>query len=155
MKAYMVDITELSKRVDEQSNQLTKGVAAVHGVTQVLEKQENALRALRKKHGFEEREDERLWEAIEEVVRAKAMENPVLEPQVKVFREMQVKGGEEKKSADEFFKSLESEEKETLAKARERYGAECVDLLSKHVKELHALQMDGLQQMTGAFTPGK
>ncbi len=155
MKVYLEDVGKLEKRVDEKSNQLTKTIAAGQGVAQILEKQDIAVKTLHKKHGFDEGEDEKLWAAVGDVVAAKAIESPMLEAQVKMFREMQVKGGEEKKNGDEFFKTLETAEKEGLAKAREQYGVEWVDILSKHVKELHALQMDAIQQMTAASTPGK
>jgi prophage DNA circulation protein len=154
-KGFMEEWQKLAKTVDEKSNQLTKAASALHGLTRISEKQDTILKALRKKHGFDEETDNRLWDAIGEVVAAKPIENPALEPSLKMFREMQAKGGEDKKAADEFFANLESTQKEGLEKAKEQYGAECVDILLKHVKELNELQMESLQKMMEAPSPGQ
>lgn len=155
MKGFYEEMGKLAQTVDSKSSDATKAVAAMRGVSSISAKQEAAFTALRKKHGFTEDEDNRLWDAINEVVAAKSIENPALEPSFKIYRDMQARGGEEKKAADEFFAELESTQKEGLAKATEQYGAECVDILAKHVEELRALQMDALQQMLEAQTPPK
>jgi hypothetical protein len=90
---------------------------------------------------------------VGDVLAAKSMENPALEQTLKTFQDMQAKGGEEKKIADEYFKGLEDTEKEGLEDARKEYGAQCVDILTKHVKELFALQMEGFKTILGSEKP--
>jgi hypothetical protein len=151
-KGFYEEMGKLAQTVDQKSSDAAKAVAAMRGVNSISAKQEAAFTALRKKHGFSEDEDNRLSDAINDVVSATAIENPALEPSFKMYRDMQARGGEEKKAADQFFAELESEQKEGLAKAKEQYGAECVDILSKHAEELRALQTDALQQMMEAQT---
>lgn len=155
IKQYMQEMAKVAKQVDGKSNQLTKTVAAVQGMFPLQEKQEVALQATRKKYGFEENEDNRLWEAIADVVAAKAIELLAVEASAKMYRDLQANGGDQKKAGDEFFQNLEATEKEGMEKARAKYGAVYVDVLSKHVKELHALQMDATQAVTGALTSEK
>lgn len=156
-RTLIAELANLGAKANEKSTDLTKSIAAVQGMGQIGEQHDRTLKALRKKYGFEEQEDERIFSAISDVVAAKPMENPALESQIKTYREMQSKANsaEEKQVADDFFKGMQATEKEDLEKAREQYGAECVDLLSRHIKELYALQMDGAERLTEAFTPGK
>jgi hypothetical protein len=72
-----------------------------------------------------------------------------MEESLKSLREMEAKGGEEKKAADEILKNYEDQEKQGIAAARTRYGDECVDVLSKRVKELGQLQLDIMNQLAG------
>lgn len=140
---------EVAKAVDSKSTDVGKGLAAVAGVTQLGQKYEKEITALRSKHGFTEQEDDRLWSAITEVTGAKVLDNPMMGDGFKMYRDMQAKGGEAKKAADEILKGFEDQEKEGLAAAREKYGDACVDLLSKRSRELSQLQADMMKELTG------
>lgn len=156
LKTHMEGWQKLAKSVDERSTDLTKTVTAARGIQGLSEVQEAAMKSLRKKHGFSEEEDNRLWDAIGEVVAARASENPDMAPALQVYRDQQARGGEEKKVADEMLKSLMETEKEGLARAAEKYGPACVELLGKHLKELHELQKDNLRRvMEATGTPAK
>jgi hypothetical protein len=145
---WFKDVTNLGKSVDAKSTDITKAFTAATGAAAIGEKHAKELSALRSKHGFTEDEDERLWSAISDVVAAKVLDNPMMADSFKSFREMQAKGGEEKKMADELLKGMEDQEKEGLAEARKKYGDACVDLLSKRAKELGQLQTDLMKEIT-------
>ena len=114
------------------------------------EQHEKELAALRAKHGFSEEEDDQLWSAINDVVAAKPLDNPMMGGEgLKMYRDMQARGGDEKKAADEILKGFEEQEKQGLAAAREKYGAAGVDLLAKRSAELSQLQADLMKQMMG------
>lgn len=149
----LTDVGSLSKTVDGKITGLGKTAAAVAGTARIGEKHDSELKALRAKYGFSEAEDDRLWSAVGDVLAAKTAENPALEQTLKSFRDMQAKGGEEKKVADEYFNDLEASEKEGLEKARQEYGPQCVEILCKHAKELHSLQMEGFQTILGSGKP--
>ncbi|HZN60455.1 MAG TPA: hypothetical protein VFD71_20455 [Planctomycetota bacterium] len=154
-KNFFADWTKVAKSASESTTDVGKAITATTGYTKVGQKQEAIVAALRKKHGFGEEEDDRLWNAASAVVSAKAFDNPALDPSLKMYREMQAKGGEEKKAADEFFKSLEESQQEGLKQARDEYGAETVDLLSRHTEELRAIQMDAAQKVLEGATEAK
>ena len=80
---------------------------------------------------------------------------PLLGDTAKVYRDLQLKGGEEKKAADEMLKALADQEKEALAAARAAYGDACVDVISKRVKELGQFQLDLMKELTGQLEAGK
>lgn len=139
--AYMKGAVGLAKSVDSKSTDISKAYTAATGAARLGQQFEKTLEDLRAKHGFTQDEDDRLWSAIGDVVAARPMENPALAEGLKSYREMQAKGGEEKKVADEMLKSFEDQEKEGLAEAKKRYGDACVEVLSKRVKELSEFQM--------------
>jgi hypothetical protein len=120
------------------------------GTKKISERYESETAALRKKHGFSEGEDDRLWSAIADVVAAKASDHAFIEASVKEFRVMQQRGGAEKDAADEFFKSMEEGEKQGLDEARRKYGERCVDILSKRSKDLSRFIMTGVEDVAGA-----
>jgi hypothetical protein len=153
-RGFAEDMAKFAKTVDAKSGGAEQMATAVQGM-RLSEKHDVLIKTLRKKHGFEEEEDNRLWDAMTEVASAKVIESPAMEPSLEMFRKAQEKGGEEKKAADEFFASLEASEKEGLQRVRDRCGAECVDVLAKHVKEIHDLQLDAAQQMMAPHTAVK
>ena len=149
------DAADLGKSVDSKGSDLSKGITAVRGAQQIGEKNQKEVDALRAKHGFAEEEDDRLWSAISEIVAAKATDNPLMADSLKSFREMQARGGDDKKAADELMQHLEDQEKQGLAEARSKYGAPCVDLLSKRSRELAQFQADSIRVMNGQPAPDK
>lgn len=151
---HQKDIVEVAKAADSKTTDALKGITVVSGAMRLGEKYEKELAALRAKHGFAEAEDDRLWSAVSDVISAKASDSPMLADSLKAYREMQARGGEEKKSADEFLKGLEDEEKKGLTEARRKYGDACVDVLSRRARELGQFQMDSIREMTGQMTPG-
>jgi hypothetical protein len=151
---WLKESGELARTVDSKSTDLSKAFTAVAGSQRLGEKYARELDTLRARHGFTEDEDSRLSAAIEAVVAARVLDNPLLADTVKVYREMQAKGGEEKKAADEILKSMEDQEKQALAEARATYGDACVDVLSKRVKEVGQLQIDLWKEVTGQV-PGQ
>ena len=153
-RGFAEDMAEFAKSVDTKSAGAEDMAAAVQSM-RLAERHDALIKALRKKHGFGDEEDTRLWDAMNEVASAKVIENPSLEPSLEMYRKMREKGGEEKKAADEFFASLEASEKEGLDRARERCGAECVEVLVKHVKEIQDLQLDAMQQMIAPHAAAK
>jgi|SoiMethySBSTD1v2_1073268.scaffolds.fasta_scaffold123015_4 hypothetical protein len=153
-RAFAEDMAKFAKTVDAKSGGAEQIATAVQGMRKT-EKHDALIQALRKKYGFAEDEDSRLWDAMSEVASAKVIENPSVEPSLERYRKMQEKGGEEKKAADDYFASLEAAEKEGLERARERCGTECVEVLVKHVKEIHDLQLDAVQQMMAPYPAGK
>ena len=153
-RGFAEDMSKFAKTVDAKSGGVEDMAAAMQGI-RMSEKHDTLIKALRKKHGFEDEEDNRIWDAMSEVASAKAIENPSMEPSLEMYRKMQEKGGEEKKAADEFFATLQASEKEGLDRARERCGAQCVEVLVKHVKEIQDLQLDAVQQMMAPHAPPK
>jgi hypothetical protein len=147
--AWVKDYVGLAKSVDSKSNDFSKGLTGVAGLQRLGEKQEKELKALRARYGFNESEDDRLMAAITEVLAAKVADNPAMGDSLRSFREMQLKGGEEKKVADEMLKNLEDQERQALAEARKNHGAECVDLLSRRSRDLHQFQLEFWKTMTG------
>jgi len=145
-RGFAEDMAKFAKTVDAKSGGGGDMAAAMQGI-RLSEKHDTLIKALRKKHGFEDEEDSRLWDVMSEVASAKAIENPSMEPSLEMYRKKQEKGGEEKKAAEEFFAILAASEKEGLDRARERCGAECVEVLVRHVKEIQDLQLDAVQQM--------
>jgi hypothetical protein len=152
---WIKDAGDVAKSVDSKSTEFSKAISAVVSSGRLGEKYEKELRTLRAKHGFTEDEDDRLWSAITEVVAAKVLDNPFMEDSFKSFREMQAKGGEEKKAADELLKNLEDQEKQGLAEARKKYGDACVDVLSKRVKDLGQFQVDSMNEFAGQLDSEK
>jgi len=155
VKKLIEDMEKVSKAVDAKTSELGKSATALAGAAKVGETHDAAVKALRGKYGFNEEEDRRLWDAVGAVLGAKTAESPAMQESIKMFRDMQAKGGEEKKSADEFFKNMEASEKEGLEEARKNYGAQCVEVLSKHLKELNELQEESFKTVlgVGAATP--
>jgi hypothetical protein len=154
-RGFAEDMAKFAKTVDAKSGGGVEDMAAAMQGMRMSEKHDTLIKALRRKHGFADEEDNRIWDVMSEVASAKAIENPSLEPSLQMYRKMQEKGGEEKKAADEFFASLQASEKEGLDRARERCGAGCVEVLVKHVKEIQDLQLDAVQQMMAPHTPPK
>ena len=149
------DIGKLSKAVDGKSTDLGKATTGVFGAARIGEGHDAAVQALQRKYGFTESQDKRLWDAIGTVLSARAAENPLMQDSMKSFREAQAKGGEEKAAADEFFKSMEENEKASLEEARKEYGVQCVDILLKHTKELFELQAQELKAVMGPEKGGE
>ena len=152
---YMKETGELAKAVDSKSTDISKTFTVLTGTQRLGQKYEKELNALRAKYGFTEDEDNRLSSAIMEVVNARVLENPLLGDTVKSYRDLQAKGGEEKKAADEMLKGLADQEKQALAAARATYGDACVDVLSKRVKDLAQFQMDLMKELTAQLEAGK
>jgi len=144
---------ELAKSVDSRSTDIGKGLTAAAGALKLGERYEKELTALRAKHGFTEAEDDRLWSAVSDVLAAKVLDNPGMEDGLKAYREMQARGGEEKKAADEILKGFEDQEKQGLAEARTKYGDACVAILSKRSRELGQLQLDFVKLIAGQQEP--
>ena len=152
---FLKESGQLADSVNSKSTDISKAFTALSGTQRVGEKYQKELSALRAKHGFREEEDNRLASAISDVVAAKVLDNPLLGDTAKVYRDLQAKGGEEKKAADEILKNMEDQEKEALAAARKEYGDACVDVLSKRVKELGQFQMDLAKEMAAQLDSGK
>lgn len=140
---------ESVESVESRSTGLTKAAAAYTGSRKISERYESEIAALRTKHGFSEAEDACLWAAIAEVASVKVVEGSFMEATIEEFRAMQERGGAEKELADEFFKNLEESQRQGLDEARKKYGAQCVDLLAKHAKELNRLVASAYRDPAG------
>jgi hypothetical protein len=145
---WQKDLVDFAKSIDSKSTDASKGLTVARGSMALGEKREAEIKALYEKHGFTEQEDERLSSAIDEVVTARASENPLMAGAIKTYRDMQAAGGEQKKAADEMLKGLEDQEKEGLARARERYGDAWVEVLSRRLKEISQLRVEDATILT-------
>jgi hypothetical protein len=146
---WVGDFQDLAKKTDGQKPGVLNTLRTVKDVDAIQTKRDNELKALRAKHGFTEQEDTRLWDAALAVAGAKVSDNPAFADSQKQYRDMQAKGGEEKKDADDMLQQLADTEKKGLDEASEKYGAQAVDVISRHTKEVHELLTEWGKAMSG------
>jgi hypothetical protein len=148
MGSWTSEVIQFGKKIESGKTDIGKAVTAVSGAQKIAERRDTEMKALLAKHGFTEEEDQRLWDAVGNVLAARFRDNPAFAESMKGFEAARARGGEEKANVDALLKELEANETKELAEAREKYGPQCVDTLSRHVKELQNLQMDAIQTIS-------
>lgn len=109
------------------------------------------IQAVEAKYGFEHREA-REWNGLSStVMNMRPLDSPMMKGLVETYRKAQASGGPEKDHADKFFAEQEQQGKKAEAKARDRFGDACVDLMLKHSAEVIEVEMTGAAAVLGGM----
>ena len=107
------------------------------------------LQAIEAKYGFDHKEEQQ-WSTLAGIaMNVRPLDNPMMKDMVDRYRKMQAGGGTDKDTADKFFSEQEAQGKKAEAKARERWGDACVDLMIKHSAEVLDVTMASAKAVFG------
>jgi len=140
-----------AKHVEANKNTPQAGFAGMAGLAATGKE----LEIVQQRHGFTSRSAGQVENLAGAVANARSLDNPMLKGTVEMMRKMQKEGGPMKEGADKFFHDEEEKQKKEEAKARAKYGDQCVDVFIKHVDEINAVQMASARAVLGTPAPKK
>jgi len=138
--ALQKGITKTLQPIANKKEETVVGAAAdLHTAGANLDEMKKQLDAIRSKYGFSEAEDNRVWEALGDVM---AGDNAMVKPMIDQMKQMAQTEGPGKEAAVKFLKDQADQDQKRLAKARERFGDKAIDVLLAHRPELLPLFND-------------
>jgi len=139
-------LQETGKKVDAAGKDSASGKAEAFEGLAATGKDMGAIRA---KYGFEPHENSQWQNLASTVSSMRPLDSPMAKGMIDMYRKMQAGPDQQKATADKFFHDEEEKGKKAEAKARERFGDACVDLMLKHSTEVLEMQMASANAVLG------